>query len=434
VYELNVAQQDGRFEDEGWRVRKDGTRFWANVIITAIFRDKKLIGFAKVSRDLTQRKMTEEVIRESKDRYKLLLDQTSDYSLFALDAKGRIASWNSGAERLEGYKTEEIVGKHFSIFYPREAIEKNHPQYELAVASKEGRYEEEDWRLRKDGSRFWASVVITALYRENRLVGFSKLTRDLSDKKRAEEELHDKQQIEEKLSQTRSRNEELHNFAHFVAHDLKAPLRAISNFSHIATSRLHEMDRQTIKDSLTRISVNAEKMKHVIDGILNYAEIGTGGKPKDKIDLNDFVRNLPSVINLDKHFDLRIQRNMPEVTYPRFLLHQILDNLVSNAVKYCKADRPLIEIGYYDTGNEWTIFVSDNGESINSSYHDKIFEVFQVLGQKNESSSGLGLSIVKKAVESEGGMIWVESEQEWGNKFLFTIRKETQPVHINNLN
>lgn len=188
-HELKVAVAEGRFEDEGWRVRKDGTPFWANVVITALRDDQgRLRGFSKVTRDLTARKRTEESLRQSEERFRLLVETATDYAIFMLDPHGHVASWNSGAERIKGYAADEIIGRHFSTFYPQEALDRGWPAHELTVATAEGRFEDEGWRVRKDGSTFWANVVITALKDERgNLLGFSKITRDLTARKQVEE-------------------------------------------------------------------------------------------------------------------------------------------------------------------------------------------------------------------------------------------------------
>jgi PAS domain S-box-containing protein len=188
-YELREAARVGRFEDEGWRLRKDGTRFWANVVITAL-RDSsgELVGYAKVTRDLSERREAEEALRLSEERFRLLVQGVKDYAIFLLDPQGHIATWNAGAQRIKGYTSEEIIGKHFSIFYPPERVAERFPQYELKVATEVGQYEDEGWRVRKDGTRFWANVLITALRnKRGELVGFGKVTRDLTERRMAEE-------------------------------------------------------------------------------------------------------------------------------------------------------------------------------------------------------------------------------------------------------
>jgi PAS domain S-box-containing protein len=188
-FELREAARVGRFEDEGWRVRKDGTRFWANVVITALHDPSgRLVGYAKVTRDLTERRMAEEALRESEERFRLIVQGVKDYAIFMLDPTGHITTWNAGAQRIKGYTADEIIGKHFSAFYPPEVVASGHPEHELEIAKQKGVYEEEGWRVRKDGSQFWANVVITALRREDgSLAGFTKVTRDLTERRASEQ-------------------------------------------------------------------------------------------------------------------------------------------------------------------------------------------------------------------------------------------------------
>ena len=208
--ELAVAAADGRYVEKGWRVRKDGSVFWADVLITALRgRDGELVGFGKVTRDLTEQSITEHERRIAEQPFRLMVNAVTDYALIMLDTEGIVTTWNRGAERIKGYRTDEIIGKHFSIFYPPEALQRGLPGHELAIAAVEGRYEDEGWRIRKDGSSFWANVVITALRsKEGALVGFGKVTRDLSERRLAEEDLRASNQenlrVAEELALTNS--------------------------------------------------------------------------------------------------------------------------------------------------------------------------------------------------------------------------------------
>ena len=188
---LVAATSEGRIEDEGWRVRKDGSRFWADVVITAV-RDAhgRLRGFVKVTRDLTERRRIEEKLRRSEERSRQLVDSVKDYAILLLDTEGRVLSWNRGAQRIKGYRAEEILGEHFSRFFTPEDVAAGVPAHHLQMAASEGQYEDEGWRVRKDGSRFWANAVLTAVRDERgTLTGFAKVTRDLTDRRVAEDAL-----------------------------------------------------------------------------------------------------------------------------------------------------------------------------------------------------------------------------------------------------
>ena len=222
---LQTAEREGKFESEGWRVRKDGSRFWAYVIIDPI-RDSegKLVGFAKVTRDLTQRRAAEAELRRSQEQFRLLVQGVTDYAIYLLMLDGTVASWNAGAERIKGYKPGEVIGQHFSIFYPPEDCDAGLPAIALETARRDGRFESEGLRVRKDGTTFWANVVIDVIRDgEGRVIGFAKITRDITERKSAEETL---ERTREALVQSQ-KMEAIGQLTGGVAHDFNNLLMAI---------------------------------------------------------------------------------------------------------------------------------------------------------------------------------------------------------------
>ena len=190
---LAIAEREGRVEGEGWRQRKDGSRFWAHVIIDAIRDpDGSLVGFAKITRDLTDRHKSEAALRASEEQFRLLVQRVTDYAIYMLDSTGIVINWNAGAQRIKGYSAAEITGQHFSRFYTEEDREKDEPKRALETAKTEGRYEKEGLRVRKDGSRFWANVVIDPIRDDDgTLIGFAKVTRDITERRQTQQKLED---------------------------------------------------------------------------------------------------------------------------------------------------------------------------------------------------------------------------------------------------
>jgi PAS domain S-box-containing protein len=339
--ELEEASRVGRLEDQGWRVRKDGTRFWASVVITALHDEMgALVGFAKVTRDVTEQRRETDALRESEARFRLLVETVRDYAIFLLDPEGCVATWNAGAERIKGYDANEIIGRHFSVFYPKERIEEGFPQYELEVAARVGRFEDEGWRIRKDGTRFWANVVITALRNAaGDLVGFAKVTRDLTERRAAEEQARhlaaeqaarteaerrgeelrilteqletqaieleqqkeEAQALSEELEQT---NDELQHalgeandarhaaesaaaraaeanraksdFLATMSHELRTPLNAIAGYAQLLDMGLRGPVTSAQHEDLARILRSQMHLTTLINEVLSYARLESG--------------------------------------------------------------------------------------------------------------------------------------------------------------
>lgn len=438
--ELKIAVQTGKYEEEGWRVRKDGSVFWSSVVITALFNDQnKHIGFSKVTRDLTDRKKNEEALRQSEERYRALVEQVTDYEICMLDEKGRIISWNEGARKIKGYTTEEIIGKYFTIFYPQEDILNGKPAYELEVARQEGKYEEEGWRLRKDGSRFWASVVITAVYNsEGFLLGYSKVTRDLTEKKEAEKALRESSEryrrIADELRITNDElsaaNQELEQFTSIVSHDLQEPVRTIKSFLQLIEMKLNDGQINDLKTYIGKSINAANRMRELIQNLLQYSQLGKIEVVKEKVNvkelLSEATQNLKTAIEKSKA-KITINTDVDAIEGDRVQLVQLIQNLLSNALKFTNEDHPQIKIESFRENGHVKFAVSDNGIGIAQNDLNKIFEIFRRLNTKREyPGTGIGLAICKKIVDRHGGRIWPESTPGAGTTFYFTLNEEKE--------
>jgi PAS domain S-box-containing protein len=437
--ELRVAAEQGHFEDEGWRVRKDGSLFWANVVITPL-RDASgtLVGFGKVTRDLTQRRAHEELVKQSEERFRLLVEGVVDYAIFMLDANGRVVTWNAGAERIKGYRSDEIIGRHFSVFYPKDAIESGWPDHELKIATLEGKYQEEGWRLRKDGSRFWAHVTITALRDESgNLRGFAKLTRDLSERKRAQSleeygELRDQMLEAERAARIEAQRTARmkDEFLATLSHELRTPLNAILGWTQILQMPQRQAAKDEVHRALSVIERNARAQVQLIDDLLDLSRILAGQLRLDvqRVVLADVIRSaIESVQPAADAKNIRLETILDArrgiVSGDAARLQQVVWNLLSNAIKFTpKGGKVQVLLERLNSNVEVT--VSDTGVGIPPEFLPHVFERFSQLDStpgRSYGGLGLGLAISKQLVELHGGSIHAESRGE-GQGATFIVR------------
>jgi PAS domain S-box-containing protein len=425
-FELDVATREGRFEAEGWRIRRDGSRFWANVVITAL-RDPKgtLVGFAKVTRDLTERRDAEEEAR----RFRLLVDSVRDYAIFILDREGRVTTWNIGAERIKGYKAREIIGKHFCVFYPPEVDGKAVCDFELEVAAREGRFEAEGWRVRQDGSRFWANVVITALRDPTgTLVGFAKVTRDLTERRDAEEKMRSLAAQNAALEEKARIQQFQERFLAILGHDLRNPLAAIDMGSGIL--RQLSVDPASIR-ILDRIDSSSRRMSRMIQQILDLTRSRLAGG----IEVNPQPADLCRILSLTvdelrtAYPQARIELNCPHAsgTWDADRLEQVFSNLIGNAIVHGGAEGTVtIEAG--SRGDAVVVTVHNEGPPIPEHLHSSLFDPFRRGERESRSSKtaglGLGLYISRELVLAHGGSIGFESSPGRGTTFRVTLPQE----------
>ena len=438
-YELRVAAEHGRFQEEGWRVRKDGSLFWANVVIVAL-RDASgtLVGYGKVTRDLTQRREHEESLHQSEERFRLLVEGVVDYAIFMLDVNGRILTWNAGAERINGYTADEIIGRHFSTFYPKDAIESGWPEHELQVATAEGRYEEEGWRVRKDGARFWAQVTITAMRDESgHLRGFAKLTRDLSERKRAESlqeygTLRDQMLEAERAARIEAQRtvRMKDEFLATLSHELRTPLNAILGWTQILRMPQRSPGQEDVQRALAIIERNARAQVALIDDLLDLSRILAGQLRLDvqRVALVDVIRAAiesaqPAADAKGVRVETILDARRGIVSGDAGRLQQVIWNLLSNAIKFTpKGGRVQVLLERVNSHIEVT--VSDTGIGISAEFLPHLFGRFSQHDStpgRSHGGLGLGLAISKQLVELHGGTIHAKSTGE-GRGATFIVR------------
>lgn len=412
---LELATRHGRMEDEGWRVRRDGSRFWASVVITSLQAGDEIIGFAKIIRDTTDAMRQVEKLHQSEQTFRLLVQNVKDYAIIMLDTEGHVGSWNEGAATINGYRSDEIVGRHFSAFYPPEDIANGKPARLLRIARTEGRVQEEGWRVRKDQSLFWAEVTLTAVYDQHRdLRGFAKVTRDLTERKRLED-------IE---SSARRMNE----FLAVLAHELRNPLAPISSAMSIL-ARAPD-DAQLVRAHVGIVTRQLRHLTHLVDDLLDVGRISAG-----RFVLRRAVIPIRDVIAAGIEasrplLEEKRQRVVLGEDQPDFFVYgdltrlaQVMTNLLLNASKFSPDDAP-ITITVELAGKMGRIRVADHGCGIPADLLTRIFDLFvqaERPGQTTAGGLGIGLSLCRSIVELHGGSV-VASSAGVGSGSTFTVR------------
>lgn len=420
---LGEAARVGRYESEGWRLHRDGSSFWAHVVIDAIrSADGELLGFAKITRDRTEQHETEQALRRSEQQFRLLVNGVTDYALYMLDAEGHVTSWNSGAERIKGYHPEEIIGRHFDGFYCDEDRQGGVPQASLDTALAEGRYEEERLQMRKDGSRFWANIVIDPVFDDTgKLLGFAKITRDITDKRRAQEEL---ERARDELIQSQ-KMESLGQLTGGVAHDF-------NNLLTVILGGLQLLERQLPPDNekvqgIWRNALEATRRgAQLTQRMLAFARkqrlfpqpIQLPALLQDMSEL--LVSSLGPTIALETRFPLQLDCVMSDQNQ----LELAIINLATNARDAMPGGGSITfsarnaqvgprQSGKLTAGDYVCLAVTDSGQGMDEDTLRRAAEPFFTT-KATGKGTGLGLSIVHGLAQQQGGALLLRSTPGMG--------------------
>jgi PAS domain S-box-containing protein len=427
---LDTAAREGKFEAEGWRVRKDGTHFWAHVVIDPI-RDPRgnLIGFAKITRDLTERRKTQEALRESEERFRLLVQGVTDYAIYMLDPQGHVTNWNAGAQRIKGYAVDEIVGRHFSQFYTDQDRANGLPRRALETAAREGKFEAEGWRLRKDGTRFWASVVIDPIHNDNgTLIGFAKITRDITERRKTQEAL---EQAQAALFQAQ-KMEAVGQLTGGVAHDFNNLLTIIVNNLDLLTRNARDPRDVKLIESAQRAAERGSKLTQQLLAFSRRQPLQPEAhNPNTLIEGFETVlrRACGELIALRLSLSPRVK--WISVDGPQF--ESALLNLVVNARDAMPTGGSLTivtrDVTLHETdpnsptlqpGPYVSIAVEDTGTGMTPDIVDRVFEPFFTTKEIGKGT-GLGLSQVYGFVTQSGGHIDIESTPDKGTRVIMLL-------------
>ena len=421
---LETAVREGKFEHEGWRVRKDGTRFWALVVIDPIRTPAgAIVGFAKITRDLTERRATEETLWRSQEQFRRLVQGVTDYAIYMLDKDGFVSNWNLGAERIKGYRPEEIIGRHFSTFYTEEERERGVPKHALNTALTEGRYEKEGWRVRKDGTRFFAHVIIDPIRDDNgEFIGFAKITRDITERREAQQRLD---KTREALLQSQTM-EAIGQLTGGIAHDFNNLLMAVLGSLELVRKRVP--DDPKILTLLDNAVQGAQRGAALTRRMLAFAR--RQELKHDAVDIPDLVRGMTELLQRSLGTSVSIETRFPLVLSPVWAdanqLEMALLNLAVNARDAMPNGGQIVIAAREDTfgpqdgdglerGDYVRITVSDTGSGMDAETLRRAMEPFFTTKEPGKGT-GLGLSMVHGLAQQCGGRFVLTSRQNGGTE------------------
>jgi PAS domain S-box-containing protein len=428
---LATAREHGKFEAEGWRLRKDGSKFLASVVIDAIYEEGELIGFAKITRDITDRTMAAEALKESERHFRLLVSGVTDYALYMLDPTGIVTNWNAGGQRIKGYRPEEIIGQHFSRFYSAADQAAGRPARALQLAVENGRYEEDGWRVRKDGTFFWASVVIDPIRDEDgELLGFAKITRDISERREAQLNL---EKIQRQLAESQ-KLDALGQLTGGVAHDFNNLLMIISGNLH-TLRKIAGNDAKALR-AVQAIETASQRGASLTRQLLTFARRQSVNP--QTVDPADRIRSVREVLDAALGGSVQLVIDVADGIWPVMVdaaeFETALVNLVINA-RDAMPDGGSVTVRASNTyiddgkrkGDHVAIKVEDTGVGIAPDIVVKVFDPFFTTKPIGKGT-GLGLSQVHGFAHQAGGTVTVASELGKGTAFTICLPRSERPI------
>jgi len=407
---------------------RDGAPLWLTLTVSLV-RDAADAPafFVAVIEDISARKQAEEALRQSEERFRLLVSSVRDFALYGLDPQGHVVIWNDGARRIIGYTAAEVVGQHVAFFSTPEERDQGMPQEMLRQAAAQGHYGTEGWRLHKNGARFWAEVGVTAMYdAQEHLIGFGVVTRDLTAPRRVESEIRGRSaDLAAANRQLRAINEELEAFAYSVSHDLRTPLRAISGFGEILLASYGETLDERGRHYLQRMHAATTQMGQLIDDLLALSRLARAEMSTAPVDLTGLACAVAATLRQAEPERVVTWDIAPGLTAPgdAALLRVVLDNLLGNAWKFTSSHpQARITVGARQEEGETVYFVRDDGAGFDMAYADKLFGAFQRLHTTREfAGTGIGLATVQRIVHRHGGRVWAQGAVEGGATISFTL-------------
>ena len=427
---LRTARDEGKFECEGWRVRKDGSRFWASVVIDPVFDGAELIGFAKITRDITDKKAARDALHASEQNFRLLVQGVVDYAIYMLSPSGEVSNWNAGAQRIKGYSASEVVGSHFSRFYTEPDRHDGLPQKALAAAERDGKYESEGWRVRKDGSRFWAHVVVDPIRDDSgTLLGFAKITRDVTEQRQAAQSL---EQTRAALFQSQ-KMEAIGQLTGGIAHDFNNLLSVVASGLEIIKAQSHAIDSRVL-DSMNRAIERGASLTQQLLAFARQQPLAPA-----IYNVNRLIEGFESVLRRAVHssvvFEMSLATDLRTTCIDEARFETAMLNLVVNARDAMPdGGRLLVQTrnirldghARLAPGAYVEVTVSDSGTGMSADVAARVFEPFFTTKPIGKGT-GLGLAQVHGFIVQSGGDITVESTPGQGTTFRILLLASDEP-------